>query len=99
MIKRDDIESDEEEFMLEVIEVGCEEIESTDEVYEIYTTVDDFENVKNTLKESYPLEIAELSMFPDTYTDLDEDKQSKMEKMMDMLEDLDDVQEVHHNMQ
>lgn len=99
VIKQSDVAIDEEEFMLEAIEAGCEEIESNDEVYEIYTTVEDFETVKNALNEAYPLEVAELSMFPDTYTDLDEDKQAKMEKMMDMLEDLDDVQEVHHNMQ
>lgn len=99
VIKQEDVESDEDTFMLEAIEAGCEEIEPQDEVYEIYTTVEDFENVKNALESSYPLEVAELSMFPDTYTSLDEDQQNKMDKMIDMLEDLDDVQEVHHNME
>ncbi|SEP93149.1 YebC/PmpR family DNA-binding transcriptional regulator [Piscibacillus halophilus] len=99
VIKREEVEVDEDTLMLEAIEAGCEEFESNDEVYEIYTSVEDFEDVRNALQDSYPLEVAELSMFPDTYSSLDDDQQSKMEKMIDMLEDLDDVQEVHHNMQ
>ncbi|WP_277673701.1 YebC/PmpR family DNA-binding transcriptional regulator [Piscibacillus halophilus] len=99
VIKREEVEVDEDTLMLEAIEAGCEEFESNDEVFEIYTSVEDFEDVRNALQDSYPLEVAELSMFPDTYSSLDDDQQSKMEKMIDMLEDLDDVQEVHHNMQ
>ncbi|GEL77469.1 YebC/PmpR family DNA-binding transcriptional regulator [Tenuibacillus multivorans] len=99
VIKRDDIEVDEDTFMLEAIEAGCEEVEANDEVYEIYTAVEDFEDVKNTLQESYQLEVAELSMFPDTYTSISDDQSDDMDNLIDMLDDLDDVQEVHHNMQ
>ncbi|TFB24918.1 YebC/PmpR family DNA-binding transcriptional regulator [Filobacillus milosensis] len=99
VIKREDLDVDEETFMLEAIEAGCEEVEASDEVFEVYTTVEDFEEVRNVLKESYVLEVAELSMFPDTYTSIEENQQEDMNKMVDMLEDLDDVQEVYHNMQ
>ena len=98
VIARENVSMDEDEFMLEAIEAGCEEIESNEEVFELYTTVEDFESCKKTLEENYPLEAAELTMIPDTDADVAEDHQEKMNKLIDMLEDLDDVQDVHHNM-
>ena len=98
VIARENVSMDEDEFMLEAIEAGCEEIESNEEVFELYTTVEDFESCKKTLEENYPLEAAELTMIPDTDAEVAEDHQEKMNKLIDMLEDLDDVQDVHHNM-
>lgn len=98
VIARENVSMDEDEFMLEAIEAGCEEIESNEEVFELYTTVEDFESYKKTLEENYPLEAAELTMIPDTDAEVAEDHQEKMNKLIDMLEDLDDVQDVHHNM-
>ncbi len=97
VIEKSKVELDEDEFLLEAIEAGCEEVESTDEVYEIFTSVEEFEAVKNALN-NYPLEVAELTMVPDTHSDLTDEQKEDMEKMIDMLEDLDDVQDVHHNM-
>lgn len=98
VVDRSSVEVDEDEFLLEAIEAGCEEVETNDEVFEIFTAVEDFEQVKDALKK-YKLEAAELTMVPDTYTELDDAQREQMEKLIDMLEDLDDVQEVHHNMQ
>lgn len=98
VVDRSSVEVDEDEFLLEAIEAGCEEVETNDEVFEIFTAVEDFEQVKDALKK-YKLEAAELTMVPDTYTELDDEQREQMEKLIDMLEDLDDVQEVHHNMQ
>ncbi|RPF55512.1 YebC/PmpR family DNA-binding transcriptional regulator [Aquisalibacillus elongatus] len=99
VIKKEHVDEDEETFMLVAIEAGCEEVEANDEVYEIFTTVEDFENVRNELQQSYPIEAAELTMFPDTYTSVSEEQQDHMSKLIDMLEDSDDVQEVYHNME
>ncbi|MFB9973536.1 YebC/PmpR family DNA-binding transcriptional regulator [Allobacillus sp. SKP2-8] len=98
VIAKENVSMDEDEFMLEAIEAGCEEIESNEEVFELYTTVEDFESCKKMLEENYPLEAAELTMIPDTDAEVAEDHQEKMNKLIDMLEDLDDVQDVHHNM-
>lgn|SRR5690625_203791 len=97
VIEKSKVELDEDEFLLEAIEAGCEEVETTDEVYEIFTSVEEFEAVKNALN-NYPLEVAELTMVPDTHSDLTDEQKEDMEKMIEMLEDLDDVQDVHHNM-
>jgi len=97
VIEKSKVELDEDEFLLEAIEAGCEEVETTDEVYEIFTSVEEFEAVKNALN-NYPLVVAELTMVPDTHSDLTDEQKEDMEKMIEMLEDLDDVQDVHHNM-
>ncbi|GAA0456970.1 YebC/PmpR family DNA-binding transcriptional regulator [Alkalibacillus silvisoli] len=99
VIEQSNIDSDEEEFMLEAIESGCEEIESNEDVFELFTEPEGFEAVRNTLKEQYQLEASELTMVADNYTPIDEGHKENMEQLIDMLEDLDDVQEVHHNMQ
>ncbi|MBR7553405.1 YebC/PmpR family DNA-binding transcriptional regulator [Allobacillus sp. GCM10007491] len=98
VIAQENVSVDEDEFMLEAIEAGCEEIESNEEVFELYTAVEDFESCKKTLEENYPLEAAELTMIPDTDAEVSDEHQEKMNKLIDMLEDLDDVQDVHHNM-
>ncbi|MDQ0158743.1 YebC/PmpR family DNA-binding transcriptional regulator [Alkalibacillus salilacus] len=98
-IERDQIENDEEEFMLEAIEAGSEEIETSDEVFELFTEPEDFEAVRNTMKEQYSLAAAELTMVADTYTPIPNEHEEDMDHLINMLEDLDDVQEVHHNMQ
>ncbi|NIK11256.1 YebC/PmpR family DNA-binding transcriptional regulator [Alkalibacillus almallahensis] len=98
-IERDQIETDEEEFMLEAIEAGSEEIETSDEVFELFTEPEDFETVRDTMKEHYSLAAAELTMVADTYTPIPNEHEEDMDHLLNMLEDLDDVQEVHHNMQ
>ncbi|PKR79106.1 YebC/PmpR family DNA-binding transcriptional regulator [Halalkalibacillus sediminis] len=99
VIDRTKTDVDEDEFMLEAIEAGCEEVEASDEVFEVFTSVDDFDKVKQSLDQSYEFEVAELTMFPDTYTEVIEEHDEDMEKLIDMLEDLDDVQDIHHNKQ
>ncbi|MDV2581107.1 YebC/PmpR family DNA-binding transcriptional regulator [Alkalibacillus haloalkaliphilus] len=99
VIERSNIEVDEDEFMLEAIEAGSEEIESNEEVFELFTDPTDFESVRNTLTQQYTTAAAELTMVADNYTPVSDEHREDMEKLIDMLEDLDDVQEVHHNMQ
>lgn len=99
-IERKGLNVDEDELMLEVIEAGAEELETSDESFEIYTEAEQFEQVKHTLeKNEYSLDSAEITMIPQTYTEVDEADSEKVEKLIDVLEDDDDVQEVYHNME
>ncbi|MCA0982623.1 YebC/PmpR family DNA-binding transcriptional regulator [Halobacillus yeomjeoni] len=99
VIDRSSTEADEEELMLEVIEAGADEMETSEEQFEIYTEPDSFSEVKASLEESgYAFETSEVTMIPETYTSLDEEGVEKMLKLIDMLEDNDDVQEVYHNL-
>ncbi|AJO19341.1 putative transcriptional regulatory protein [Bacillus paralicheniformis] len=97
-IEREDLEIDEEEFMLEVIDAGAEELETSEELFEIYTEPEQFEEVKKNLEErGYETATAEMTMVPQTYAEVDETLQEKVEKLIDALEDDDDVQEVYTN--
>ena len=84
--------------MLAAIEAGAEELETSDEVFEIYTETDQFKEVKEALTEAgFEFDTAEITLIPTTYSSLDEATQEKMERLVERLEDIDDVQEVYHN--
>ncbi|NMA91417.1 MAG: YebC/PmpR family DNA-binding transcriptional regulator [Amphibacillus sp.] len=98
VIDRSKTDADEDTVMLAAIEAGAEEMETTDEVYEIYTEPENFKEVRDALaNEGFEFDTAELTLIPTTYTQLSEDDQAKMERLIERLEDLDDVQDVHHN--
>jgi len=99
VVDRGETEVDEEEMMLEAIEAGAEEMETTEEQFEIYAEPETFSEVKASLEKSgYSFVTSEVTMIPETYTPLDEEGVEKMLKLIDMLEDNDDVQEVYHNL-
>lgn len=90
---------DEEQLMLEAIDAGAEDFSAEEEYYEIITDTEEFEKVKNTLKESgYIFSTAEITYLPQNEIKLTDEKDLKnMVKMIDTLEDNDDVQEIYHN--
>lgn len=87
-----------DDMMMTALEAGAEDIAIEDEVFEIYTTPENFETVKSNL-ERINITIADSSidLIPTNYVDLPADKQVTFQKMIDALEDSDDVQEVYHN--
>lgn len=97
-IERDD-NIDEDELMMTAIELGAEDVLSEEEGLEVITTIDDFNQVRDGLKEQgYEFAMAELTYIPQNTIQLTDDEDIKnMEKLIDMLEDSDDVQEVYHN--
>lgn len=90
---------DEDELMMTAIELGAEDVQSEEVGFEIITSPDDFDEVRDGLKEDgYEFAMAELTYIPQNTIELTEDEDIKnMEKLIDMLEDSDDVQEVYHN--
>lgn len=97
-IEREELETDEDEFMLEVIDIGADELETSDELFELYTEPEQFEEIKKELENrGYQPATAEITMVPETYAEIDEPVQEKIEKLVDALEDDDDVQEVYTN--
>ena len=87
-----------DDMMLLALEAGAEDIVTEDDVFEIYTTPDTFDSVKENL-EGAGVTIADsaLDLIPSNYVTLPEDKVATFTKMIDLLEDCDDVQEVYHN--
>ena len=89
-----------DDMMMLALEAGAEDVNTEDEVYEILTTPDSFDSIKENL-ESNGVTIADssLDMVPSSYVSLPEDKEATFKKMIDALEDNDDVQEVYHNVE
>ncbi|ASS98719.1 MULTISPECIES: YebC/PmpR family DNA-binding transcriptional regulator [Geobacillus] len=99
VIDREQHNVDEDELLLLAIEAGAEEMETTDESFEIYTAPESFEMVKDELEQQgFTFASAEITMIPQTYTTLEGDDLKKMLKLIDTLEDDDDVQEVYYNL-
>ncbi|MBP2652866.1 MAG: protein yeeN [Firmicutes bacterium] len=88
----------EEDLMLLALEAGAEDFKNDDNQYEITTTPDDWEKVREILEQNkIQLETAQVTMVPQTTVDLVGDDAVKMLKLFDALEEHDDVQEVYAN--
>lgn len=100
VISRENLSIAEDDMLLEVIEAGAEEMETSEEAFEIYTMPESFNEVKLSLESAgYEFVTAEITMVPQTYSQVDQETEEKMVKLIDVLEDDDDVQEVYHNME
>lgn len=93
-IAREGLDVDEDTMLMSILEAGAEDMEVSDEVFEIYTEATAFTEVRDALKEDYDLAQAELTMIPQTTIELDEGKQQQLDNLIDALEDDDDVSEV-----
>lgn len=89
---------DEETLMELALEAGAEDFESTDDLFEIHTSPDAFETVREALENGeIPTESAELAMLPKSTVKLEGKEAEQMLRLMEALEDNDDVQNVYAN--
>ncbi|MDW3608989.1 YebC/PmpR family DNA-binding transcriptional regulator [Enterococcus faecium] len=93
-IERDGLTVDEETMFEDVLEAGAEDLQTSPEVFEIYTAPEDFAAVRDELEKEFTLAQAELTMIPQTTIDLNEEQKEQLERLVDKLEDDDDVSEV-----
>ena len=98
IILREDVK-DEDALMETALEAGAADFVSDDEMFEIYTEVDDLYAVKEALEAAgYTIESAEEDKIPSTYVTLEgEDDIKHMNLLLENLEDNDDVMNVYHN--
>ncbi|AII39986.1 DNA-binding regulatory protein, YebC/PmpR family [Enterococcus lactis] len=94
VIERDGLAVDEETMFEDVLEAGAEDLQTSPEVFEIYTAPEDFVAVRDELEKEFTLAQAELTMIPQTTIDLNEEQREQLERLVDKLEDDDDVSEV-----
>jgi len=89
-----------EDELLEIItEAGAQDLKLEDDVYEIITEPQDFEEVKNTLlKKNIKIKFSEISMVPQNYIKIDSNGARSVLKLIETLEEDDDVQEVYSNL-
>lgn len=92
-------EKDEEEFMLEAIDAGADDVQSEEDFFVVYTTREDLFNVRKALEEGgFEIDSAELIREATTETKVDADTALSNLKMMDKFEENDDVTNVFTNM-
>ena len=90
---------DPDEFELELIDAGVEEIELEDDIFMITTPMEDFHSVQLKLQEmGLEPESAELQRIPNDALDLTLEQSLQIMKIIEEFEDDDDVQAVSHNL-
>ncbi len=90
---------EEDEVLMQALEAGAEDVEVTEEVFEVYTAPNDFSAVREGLEQAgHTFLSAERTKIPQTTVALpDEETLAKVQKLLEMLEDNDDVMNVYHN--
>ncbi|MFP3981818.1 MAG: YebC/PmpR family DNA-binding transcriptional regulator [Desulfobacterales bacterium] len=95
-VKKSD--ADEETLMETALDAGAEDIRDEEDVFEIITPPEKFEDVKAALREAgVVFEGEEVTLLPQTTISLTGSDAEKMLKLMNALDDNDDVQRVHTN--
>lgn len=91
---------DEDTLMSGVIEAGAEEMinDPKEDNYEIITSPEDLDRAKEAIeKQGIPVAIAEITMLPKSYVQLEGQTVKQMIRLIEALEDNDDVQNVYTN--
>jgi len=93
-------ELDEEEFELEMIDAGAEDIVLEEDFFTITTAMEDFGNVAKKFEElGLDTETAGLQRIPHDTITLDVEGAKKILKVIELFEEDDDVQNVFHNLE
>jgi len=88
----------EDELFEIAIEAGADDMQDEGDVFEIYTTPENFETVSDAIKKAgITPQAAEVSMIPQNYVSLTGPDAKQMLKLYDSLDDNDDVQKVYAN--
>lgn len=97
-VKRENLKLDVDEFMMQALEAGAEDVKEDGDVIEVITAPDNFMAVKEALDKEVQFDEADIIMSPNNTVDInDEALAAKVLKLIDVLEDHDDVQDVYAN--
>jgi YebC/PmpR family DNA-binding regulatory protein len=97
-IDRSQSKVSEDDLMMLVLDAGAEDIETSDESFDITTAPEALDGVLRTLMASkIPVERGEAAQVPTTTVDVTGDNVEKLAKLLDTLEANDDIQDVYSN--
>ena len=87
-----------DEFMMDALEAGAEDVSNEDEYFEALTSVEAYNDAVESLKSAgYKVERSDISYIAQNMMEVESDHHENLEKLIDTLEDNDDVQEVYSN--
>ncbi len=90
---------DPDEFELELIDAGVEEVELSEDTFMITTPMEEFHQVQKKLQEmGLEPDSAELQRIPNDAVDLSTEQAVQIMKIVEEFEDDDDIQAVSHNL-
>lgn len=91
---------DPDEFQLEVIDAGVDEVEDEGDAFVLTCSFENFAHVRKKLEElKIEAQNAELQRIPNDYKKLDTETAQKVLKIIEDFEEDDDVQNVYHNLE
>ena len=92
----DNTGQDPDEIFMTAVDAGAEDVEISDEVFEIYTVSTDLHTVSNALTDAgFKVSEAELSQIPKNEIDLGPKETLQIMGIIETLEELDDIQRVY----
>lgn len=99
IIAKEDCDMDADDLMMMSLDAGAEDFSEEEDSFEVITAPDDFSAVREALEaENIPMASAEVTMIPQTYVSLTDEKDiTNIQRILDLLDEDDDVQEVYHN--
>jgi YebC/PmpR family DNA-binding regulatory protein len=81
------------------VEAGAEDVVFGEDMIEVFSGVQEFQGVQEALSAaSVEMDVAEVSMFPQTTMDLEPQKGLKVMGLVDELEEIEDVEKVFSNL-
>ena len=91
---------DEDTIMMQALDAGAIDFESSDETYFAYTEPSEFQAVKDALEAQgiEDFKTAEVKYIPNMEHKVTPDKAEKILAFIEKLEDEDDIQDVYHNL-
>ena len=99
IIAKEDCDMEADDLMMMALDAGAEDFSEEEDSFEVITAPDDFSAVREALEaENIPMASAEVTMIPQTYVSLTDEKDiTNIQRILDLLDEDDDVQEVYHN--
>ena len=99
IIDKEECEMDSDDLMMEALDAGAEDFREEEDSYEIITDPESLKDVEKALRDlGLPMAQAEVTMIPQTYTTLTNDKdKASLQRILDLLDESDDVQDVYTN--
>ncbi|MFQ6039630.1 MAG: YebC/PmpR family DNA-binding transcriptional regulator [Candidatus Poribacteria bacterium] len=89
---------DEDTIFMIALEAGADDLKTENDTFDIYTTSETFEAVRNAIEEAgIDITLAEISMIPKTTVNVEGNEAQRVLQLLETLDEHDDIQHVYSN--
>jgi len=90
----------EEDVLMAVLDAGADDVKTSEESFDVYAPVENFESVRSTLESAgFTITAANLQYVPNQTMELSGSDAASALKLLDLLDDVDDTQNLHTNLE